>query len=65
LEYEHLYTQLKAGKTLAERLSAADSLRLALADYPLNGVGSSQISKGGADLFCRRSPISGMRLRIL
>jgi hypothetical protein len=36
LEYEHLYTQLKAGKTLAERLSAADSLRLALADYPLN-----------------------------
>jgi len=37
-DYEYLYGQLKAGKSLAERRAAADSLRLALADYPLSGV---------------------------
>jgi len=38
LEFEHLYGQLKAGKSFAERRSAADTLRLALADYSLSGV---------------------------
>jgi len=38
LEYEHLHGQLKNGKTLADRRSAADTLRLALADYSLDGV---------------------------
>lgn len=36
--YEHLYGQLKNGRTLAERHSAAEGLRLALSDYPLSGV---------------------------
>ena len=39
LEYEYLYGQLKDGKSFAERRAAADSLRLALQDYPLSGVG--------------------------
>lgn len=38
LEFDHLYGQLKTGKSFAERRSAADTLRLALADYSLNGV---------------------------
>ncbi len=38
LEFEHLYGQLKSGKSFAERRSAADTLRLALADYSLSGV---------------------------
>jgi hypothetical protein len=38
LEYDHLYGQLKNGKTLADRRSAADTLRLALEDYSLEGV---------------------------
>lgn len=38
LEYQHLYGQLKNGKTLADRRSAADTLRLALGDYSLEGV---------------------------
>jgi hypothetical protein len=38
LAYEEFYGQLKNGKTLAARRSAADALRLALADYPLSGV---------------------------
>jgi hypothetical protein len=38
LEFDHLYAQLKAGRSFAERRSAADTLRLALADYSLSGV---------------------------
>lgn len=38
LEYEYLYGQLKDGKSFEERRAAADSLRLALQDYPLSGV---------------------------
>lgn len=38
LEYEQLHGQLRNGKSLAERRSAADTLRLALADYSLDGV---------------------------
>lgn len=38
LEFEHLYGQLKTEKSFAERRSAADTLRLALADYSLSGV---------------------------
>jgi hypothetical protein len=36
--YEHLFEQLKPEKPLAERVSAAESLRLAVQDYPLSGV---------------------------
>jgi hypothetical protein len=36
--YEHLYEQLKAENPLAYRISAAESLRLAVQDYPLSGV---------------------------
>ena len=38
LDYEYLYGQLKDGKSFGERKAAADSLRLALQDYPLSGV---------------------------
>lgn len=40
-ENEKLFEQLKSGKTLAERKSAADGLRLALEGYPLSGVRKS------------------------
>jgi hypothetical protein len=36
--YEHLYEQVKPDKPLADRISAAESLRLAVQDYPLSGV---------------------------
>lgn len=36
--YEQLYERLKPGNTLADRISAAESLRLAVQDYPLSGV---------------------------
>jgi hypothetical protein len=36
--YEQLYGQLKAGNELADRISAAESLRHAVQDYPLSGV---------------------------
>jgi hypothetical protein len=36
--YEHLYEQLKPENSLADRVSAAESLRLAVQDYPLSGV---------------------------
>jgi hypothetical protein len=36
--YEHLYEQLKQERSLAERVSAAESLRLAVQDYPLSSV---------------------------
>jgi hypothetical protein len=36
--YEQLYGQLKAGNSLADRLSAAESFRHAVQDYPLSGV---------------------------
>ena len=36
--YEHLFEQLRPEKPLAERISAAESLRLAVQDYPLSGV---------------------------
>ena len=38
LEFDHLYGQLRSGNSLPERRSAADTLRLALADYSLSGV---------------------------
>ena len=37
-DYEYLYEQLKPDKPLADRISAAESLRLAVQDYPLSGV---------------------------
>lgn len=37
-DYEALLEQLKAGNTLPERIAAADSLRIAVLDYPLSGV---------------------------
>jgi hypothetical protein len=40
---DKLFDQLKAGKTLADRKSAADGLRLALEGYPLSGVSSIQL----------------------
>jgi len=36
--FEQLYEQLKSGNTLADRISAAESLRHAVLDYPLDGV---------------------------
>ena len=36
--YEHLYEQLKPEKPLADRISAAESLRLAVQDYALSDV---------------------------
>jgi hypothetical protein len=36
--YEHLYEQLKAGNPLADRIAAAESLRVAVQDYPLSDV---------------------------
>src|SRR5690348_2506303 len=33
-EYEELYEKLKPGNSSADRLAAADALRLAVADYP-------------------------------
>lgn len=38
--YEQLVEQLKIGNTLADRIAAADSLRHAVQDYPLSGVGT-------------------------
>ena len=38
LEYEYLYGQLQSSEPFAERRAAAESLRLALQDYPLSGV---------------------------
>jgi hypothetical protein len=37
-EYQELYERLKPERPLSDRLAAADALRLAVADYPLNGV---------------------------
>jgi hypothetical protein len=36
--YEQLLEQLKVGNALPDRLAAADSLRLAVQDYPLSSV---------------------------
>ncbi|KAN0103023.1 protein of unknown function (DUF3384) domain containing protein [Hyaloscypha variabilis] len=52
--YEHLFEQLKPEKPLAERVSAAESLRLAVQDYPLSGVTS--IFKQAKDLIDRANP---------
>jgi hypothetical protein len=50
-DYEQLYIQLRDGKTLVERRTAAEGLRLALADYPLSGVClMSKISKMVSDV---------------
>ncbi len=38
-DYAKQYEQLKPGKPISDRLSAADALRVAVADYPLSGVG--------------------------
>lgn len=40
---EKLFEQLKDGKTLAERKSAADGLRLALEGYPVSGVSGHEL----------------------
>jgi hypothetical protein len=40
--YEQLVEQLKAGNALADRLAAAESLRHAVHDYPLSGVGTPE-----------------------
>lgn len=39
-EYEELYEKLKPDNSFADRLAAADALRLAVSDYPLSGVTS-------------------------
>lgn len=40
--YEDLYQKLKAGNNIADRIAAADSLRLAVQDYPLSGVSNTR-----------------------
>jgi len=52
--YEHLYEQLKPDNSLANRVSAAESLRLAVQDYPLSGVTS--IFKQAKDLIDPAKP---------
>lgn len=37
-DYDRLYQQLRSGKSLADRLAAAEALRHAVQDYPLHGV---------------------------
>ena len=52
--YEQLYGQIKAGNPLADRLSAAASLRHAVQDYPLSGVfGLNRCVQILADMGCR------------
>ncbi len=36
--YEHLYEQLKVGNLLTDRIAAAESLRVAVQDFPLSDV---------------------------
>jgi hypothetical protein len=36
--FEQFYHQLKAGNSLSDRISAAEALRYAVQDYPLDGV---------------------------
>jgi hypothetical protein len=36
--FEQLYEQLKTGNSLAERISAAQALRVAVQDYPITSV---------------------------
>jgi hypothetical protein len=55
LDYDTLYAQLKDGRTLADRRSAADSLRGALQDYPLDGV--IKIWYAGKDLVDPHNPV--------
>jgi len=43
--YEQLYEQLKPGNAISDRIAAAESLRLAVQDYPLSGV--SGVDKAG------------------
>jgi hypothetical protein len=65
LEFEHLYGQLKTGKSFAERRSAADTLRLALADYSLSGVCPVDCLTHNLLIFgYHRSPKYGMQARI-
>jgi hypothetical protein len=45
MNYETLYYQLKSGKVLADRVAAADALRIAVLDYPLSGVCSNPYYK--------------------
>lgn len=38
-DFEHFHKQLKPGNSLPDRISAAEALRYAVQDYPLEGVG--------------------------
>ena len=48
--YEQLFEQLNVGNTLQDRLAAAESLRHAVQDYPLSGVGWSRRCLAMADV---------------
>ena len=61
-DYEHLYTQLRVENPLADRISAAESLRLAVQDYPLTGVCMAN-SACGQSLHQFRSPAYSNRQR--
>ena len=41
--YEQLYEQLKIGNALPDRLAAAESIRHAVKDFPLSGVGFTRL----------------------
>ncbi|KAG0648244.1 Tuberous sclerosis [Hyphodiscus hymeniophilus] len=53
-DYEHLLEQLRPGNTLPDRVTAAESLRHAVQDYPLSGVTS--IFTEGKDLIISTNP---------
>ncbi|KAI9746399.1 MAG: Tuberous sclerosis 2-like protein [Claussenomyces sp. TS43310] len=53
--FEELCEQLKPGRALADRLVAADALRLALADYPISSI--LRIWHGGRDLIQPANPL--------
>ncbi|KFX87241.1 hypothetical protein V490_08404 [Pseudogymnoascus sp. VKM F-3557] len=58
-EYEELYERLKPDNALADRLAAADALRLAVSDYPLSGVTS--IWYAAKDLISPENPADARR----
>jgi hypothetical protein len=51
--YEQLYEQLKIGNPLPDRLAAAESIRHAVKDFPLNGVGFAMLRFGKILTECR------------
>lgn len=58
-EFEALYEKLKPGHTYTERIAAAESLKLAVSQYPLSSVTS--IWFAGKDLINAENPIEARR----